>query len=284
VSTPSLKYSPETLLDSLVNAAYDRAKFWAGIILIMQALLFAGGVVAVFSARFSLSYPWVAVPLAMISAALGARASECKGLAESLKRHLENWSGFGRPLSNRMLADFRQKLPRSLPPEVDRLLREGNTYASKEQPGARRAADNLSESSWFSQHLAGWCAAALGVVFFVTLGSSLGLLFYAATNAPGTTASVLAAKCVSATLLFMMSGGAWRSWQGYKGFSARAKEIDDAAGALAATDSPDVCEVQRLWGEYQLARASAPLIPTWVWRLRRDRLDKDHKNLRTRTN
>jgi hypothetical protein len=278
------KRSPEELLDSLVNAAYDRAKFWAGIVLGIQALLFIGGVVAVFFSRFSLSYPWLAVPLAMISSALGARASEFKGLAESLKRRLENWSGFGRPLSKRMIADFRQELPNSLPLEVDQLLREGNTYASTEQPGARRAADNLSESSWFSHHLADWCAAALGVVFFVTLGSSLALLFYAAASVPGTKAGILAAKCVSATLLFMISGGAWRAWQGYKRFSVRAKEIDREAGALAAVESPDVCEVQRLLGEYQLARAAAPLIPTWVWRLRRHRLDEDHKNLRARTN
>ena len=98
------KRSPEELLDSLVNAAYDRAKFWAGIVLGIQALLFIGGVVAVFFSRFSLSYPWLAVPLAMISSALGARASEFKGLAESLKRRLENWSGFGRPLSKRLIA------------------------------------------------------------------------------------------------------------------------------------------------------------------------------------
>lgn len=276
------KETPEKILHSLVNASFDRAKFWAGIVLTLQALLFIGGVAAVFCSGFSLSYPWVAVPLAMISSALGAHANVCKGSAESLKRSLENWSGFGRPLSKRMLADFRQDLPTSLPPALDELLREGNTYASTEKPGAKRTADNICESSWFSHHLAQYCASALGVVFFVTLASSLSLLFYAAAGMPGTTASVLAAKCISATLLFMMSGGAWRAWQGYKSFSARAKEIDAEVSALAATDAPDVCDVQRLLGEYQLARASAPLIPTWVWRLRRQRLDENYKNFRAR--
>lgn len=267
-------------MDSLVNAAYDRAKWWAGLVLILQVLLFVGGVVAVFAPQFSLTYPWIAVPLAMINAAIAGRAGECKGDAESLKRRLEFWAGFGRPLSGRMLADFRQKLPHSLPPEVDRLLREGNTYASAQPPGPKRAAENLGESAWFSRHLAGWCATALSFVFWITLGSALALLFYSAISLTGSHAGVSAAKCVSATLMFILSGGAWRAWQGYKSFSSRAKEIDDEAARLAATANPDVWEVQRLWGEYQLARSAAPLIPTWVWKLRRHRLDSDHKTLR----
>ena len=280
--TPAIsKKSPEEVLHSLVNAAYDRAKFWAGFVHLSQTVLFVGGVVAVFTSRFSLAYPWVAVPVAMICSILAAYASECKGLAESLKRRLENWSGFGRPLSTRMLADFRQKLPGGLAPEFDQLLREGNTYASPEQPGPRRSAQNLSESAWFSHHLAGWCASALGVILFLTLCSSLSLLLYSAISVPSTTAAVLAAKCISATLLFMLSGGAWRAWRSYMSFSTRAKEIAAEAADLAAEDATDVGEVQRLWGEYQLARASAPLIPTWVWRLRRRRLDEDHKNFRT---
>jgi hypothetical protein len=276
------KNTPEDILHSLVNAAYNRAKYWAGVVLFMQVALFIGGVVAVFFSGFSLTYPWVAVPLAMLSAAFAARAGGCKTVAESLKRHLESWSGFGRQPSMRMLADFRQELPRSLPAEVDQLLRQGNTYASTGPAGGKRAAENLCESSWFSYHLAGWCANALSVVFSVTLVLALAFLFFLATEVPSTTARVYAAKCVSATLLFMMSGGAWRAWQGYKSFSARAKEIDTAAALLAAEATPDVCEVQRLWGEYQLARACAPLIPTWVWRLRRDRLDEGHKTLRMR--
>lgn len=281
-TTRSPKKSPEEFLDSLVNAAYDRAKFWAGVVLCMQALLFVGGVLAVFFSRFSLNYPWVAVPLAMLSAVLSTKANECKRLAESLKRQLESWAGFGRPLSLRMIADLRQKLPDTLPPEVDQLLREGNTYASTEKPGPRRAADNLCESSWFSHHLAGWCASVIGGVFLVALMSSLGLLFYVAVEVPANSAGVYAAKCVSATMLFIMSGGAWRAWQGYRSFSARTKEIDSDAARLADEEAPDICEVQRLLGEYQLARASAPLIPTWVWRLRRHRLDEDHKNFRMR--
>ena len=83
------------------------------------------------------------------------------------------------------------------------------------------------------------------------------------------------AKFVAATLLFLISVGTLRSWLAYAALSQKAGDIDGEAGRLVAAGKVDAFEAQRLLAEYQLARASAPLVPTWVWRLHRESLNKN---------
>jgi hypothetical protein len=33
-------------------------------------------------------------------------------------------------------------------------------------------------------------------------------------------------------------------------------------------------DVLKLWQDYQLARASAPIVPTWIWKKREKKLNK----------
>jgi|ERR1700693_2342127 len=98
---------PTKVLETLVNRAYDRAKRWAGAGMILQVVLFGAGGVAIFWPAVTLSYPWIAVPLALVGAEIARRAGTYKGLAETAKRmnmfwvsgssrHLGNWRTCGR--------------------------------------------------------------------------------------------------------------------------------------------------------------------------------------------
>lgn len=258
-----------------MNAAFDKAKSWAGAVLILQAALFLAGIIAIFAPHFTISYPWIALPLALLGAGLTSHAARLKGMAETVKRQHEYVAGFGRVPSGRQLADLRMNLPEGLPAELDRLLREGITYSSAKPPGPVRVLENLSESAWFSKHLAAYCTRSLAAVFVITMVIAVSLLLLCATTLTGTSVGIAAAKCVSATLLFLISVGTVRSCFGYHRFAQKAAEIDTEACSLAANQTPDPCETQRLLAEYQLARASAPLIPTWVWRFRRKRLNQN---------
>ena len=98
----------------------------------------------------------------------------------------------------------------------------------------------------------------------------MALLLLSATSLSGTPVGLVAAKFISATLVFLISIGTLRSWLAYAALSQKAGDLDAEAGRLLAAGKLDAFEAQRLLAEYQLARASAPLVPTWVWRLRRD--------------
>ncbi len=263
------------VIEGLVNQAYDKAKWWAGSAIGLRAALFVAGVVAIFLAEFTLSYPWIALPVALVAALISGRASKFKGMAERAKRQHEYLAGFGVVPSRGMLADLRVSLGRELPPETDRLLRKGITYSSGKPPGAERVLENLCESAWFTKHLADWCARALRALFVGTVGIAVALLLLSATSLSGTPVGIVAAKFVAATLIFLISIGTLRSWLAYAALSQKAGDVDIEAGRLLTTGDSDAFESQRLLAEYQLARASAPLVPTWVWRLRRDFMNQN---------
>ncbi len=268
------------VLGTLVNRAYDRAKTWAGVGLCLQILLFGAGVVAIFWPAVTLSYPWVAVPLALIGAEIARRASNYKGMAEAAKRQHEYVVGFGLKPSTAQLADLRQSLQNELSPEMDRLLKLGITYASTEPYGPRRALENLCESSWYTKHLANRCMMWVGATVMISMTVAISLLLWSSSSLPGTFAGFAAAKSVAATFTFLISVGAVRSWVGFAKLSHKAKDIDSEACKLLAGGEPDGIEVQRLLSEYQIARASAALIPTRMWRLHQNSMNEDWK-LRT---
>lgn len=262
------------IIEGLVNQAYDKAKWWAGSVIGLQTALFIAGIIAIFFSKFTLSYPWIALPLALLGAWMSGRAAKFKGMAERAKRQHEYLAGFGVAPSGGMLADLRVGLANELPAETDRLLRQGITYSSGKPPGVARVLENLCESGWFTKHLADWCACTLRALFLATVGIAVVLLLFSATSLSGTPVGIVAAKFVAATMIFLISIGTLRSWLAYAALSQKAGDIDAEADRLLAAGKLDAFEAQRLLSEYQLSRASAPLVPTWVWRLRRETLNK----------
>jgi hypothetical protein len=261
---------------TLVNRAYDRAKRWAGGVLSLQVVLFLSGIVAIFWPTVTLTYPWIALPLAFVAAFIAGRASKFKGMAESLKRTHEYLSGFAHKPSGSRLADLKQSLSAGLAPEADELLKKGITYSSSEKPGPRRILENLSESAWYTKHLSLSCAYGLGTIFLTAFAVAITLLVLSATSLAGTVVGLASAKCVAATLLFLMSIGMIRSVLAYYKMSQTSDSIDaEACQLLSRAEEPTVFEAQRLLAEYQLARAAAPLVPTWVWKFRRNSLNED---------
>ena len=141
--------------------------------------------------------------------------------------------------------------------------------------------ENLSESAWFTKHLAAWCAVRLGAVFVLTVVFAVVLLLVLFTSQTGLPFRVAAAQCLSATLSSLLSLGVLHSWMAFKDYSQKAGEIDAEAQRLLKAGAADAFEAERALSEYQLLRASGPSIPTWVWKSQRDRLNQSWKDLKT---
>ncbi len=217
------------VLEKLVNRAYDRAKRWSpGEYLYFKPGSFAA-VLAIFWPAWTLTYPWLAFPIALFGAWISARASKFKSMAESAKRQHEYVVGFGVKPSGAQLADLRQDLKNELSPEMANLLKLGITYASGEPQGPRRGLENLCESAWFTKHLARRCVFWVAGTFIVTLVVGVSLLLYSTANISGTEAGTAAAKSVAATFTFLISVGSIRSGVGYAKLSRKAEKIDGEA-------------------------------------------------------
>src|ERR1700736_2914718 len=103
------------VIEGLVNRAYDKAKWWAGSVIALQTTLFVTGVITIFVPQFTLSYPWIALPLALVGVWISGQAAKFKRMAESAKRLHEYLAGFGVVPSRGMLADLRVSLATELP-------------------------------------------------------------------------------------------------------------------------------------------------------------------------
>jgi hypothetical protein len=262
------------VLIQLQNTAFWKAKLWCGILVGLQVFLFFGGLVSIFSEPWSLEYPWLAFPLAVAGALITARASYLKGRAEFLKRQHEYLDGLDSQPSARTLVNLRAELPLELRPEVERLLTEGVTYASDSPVGLKRMLEIICESAFFSQYLAGRCAIYLMGLLVVTGVLAVSFLLFCLHTLHDAGTSVTAARSVAATLVFLISVGTIRSWRGYAIFSTKADQAHAEAARLLARETLEPCEAHRLLSEYQIARATAPLIPTTVWKLHRSRLNQ----------
>lgn len=267
----------KTELQNLANKAFDRAKLWSGVAHALQILIYLAGAVAVLYPKITLQYPWIALPLAAISLGINTRANSLRSDAEMLKRNLESFDGFGFPVEGRMLADLRQKLNIKLSDQKLELLRKGNTYASDEPVGAKRAAQNLAESTWYSKQLSKYAFQWLSGIFVISLLISISLLLYSAISLSGSSVGISASRCVAATLIFIISGGILKALQGFHSFAHKAEQIDNEVSVLITQDAFDTYRVKHLLGEYQLARAQAPLIPTFVWKIHRKTMNQNFK-------
>ena len=264
------------ILRRLQNIALNRAKRWAGIAITIQLALFVLGVLAVFVPSASLTcYPWIGIPVALGASFVAGHAARLRSTGESLKRQHELADGLGRLPSHSHLADVQHDLGNSLCPKLAQLLAKGVTYDSARPVGPARVLENLVESSWYSKHLAKYVGGWLLITFILCLVISIAALLWCLVNLHDSVASTNAAKCIAATLLFMLSVGLIRSYQGYTRFAEKCGTCESQATEQLKVDPGDLYQAQRLLSEYQLARAGAPMIPTWIWKHRRQDLERD---------
>lgn len=267
----------DRVLKDLINVCFRRAKTLTGWYLALQTIIYLAGVVTVFIPTVPLTYPAVALILVLISEFISMRMDNTRDTAEELKRIHDQWEGFGIPPPKNRLADLRVRMGGKISREVGRVLNQGLTFSSAKPVGPVRVLENVHESAWYSKHLAAWCGRMLGILFIGTIVSAVVVLLIVAKESQS---GATAAECVASTLAFVVSVGVLRTWRSFMTFSLDAAQTEEEAQRHLATERCVDVDVQRLLSEYQLARAAAPLIPTWVWRLWRNKLNKTWKELK----
>lgn len=66
---------------------------------------------------------------------------------------------------------------------------------------------------------------------------------------------------------------------GYYGFGRKAAQIEEKIENLIKLKTFDDTEAIKVVQEYHIARASAPLIPSWVWKQMRNDLNEQGKRI-----
>lgn len=158
-------------------------------------------------------------------------------------------------------------------------------FASKEISGWKRAMHNLQESSWWSKHLAEsmgrYCfvlTIALTVISILTLiGSSL-FTVYSQPQISMAEQTTSVNRLVISLLLFISSLGLIPLTINYFSFNEKAEKSEKLATELLKAETEDnMIQAIKAFNEYHLARAAAPLIPSWLWRKKNNALNEAWK-------
>ena len=60
----------------------------------------------------------------------------------------------------------------------------------------------------------------------------------------------------------------------YYDFSGQSELIEKAANELLQGEQENIVPALKLWQDYHVSRSTGPMIPTWLWLLRRGDLNK----------
>lgn len=152
------------------------------------------------------------------------------------------------------------RLRRRLPSSGD-----DNYFASEDEIGPVRALQNLQESSWWSKHLTkrmSYITSAVGAAFF---GVSLLVLLISINTVSDFDRLTSIGRVVTSAMMLVLSLGIFRLTLGYYSFGKKAERIEEESMRLLKS-GPNELSAVKAWQEYHVARASAPLIPSLLWK------------------
>ena len=248
------------------------AKFWFYTSLLLKAAIFVLGASAVFFSFFSGGHAFSGGSPFHRFGSSRWRSDDFKGTAEKIKRQLEEHDGFGWNISESDLANVMAECPKRFLATLSHEQLAGSVFASGTGKGPRRAVENLRESAWWSKHLAKITATGLKLIILILFVGAISALLVSIKTVADRAVLANIAKVVTSTLVLGFSLGLLRLLQSYLVFSQKAGDAEQK-GERLLKEEVEAVDAVRVLSSYQMARASAPLLPTFVWKLNKDRLN-----------
>ncbi|ULH17812.1 hypothetical protein MF271_21675 (plasmid) [Deinococcus sp. KNUC1210] len=244
-----------------------RLFFWA---LVLRLLVLLLGLLGTFvTGAWSLQLVVALFFFSLVAEGLGLSSDHQKGEAEGLLRKVDFWKGFGWVMSSAERRRLGAREPR---------LQETTLYFASEAPlSARRAMENLVEQAWWSAELHRWMGNLVvgGVIALVLLTLMFILMVLAQVSSAGSPFQTV--KLASGLLNLAFSLGLLKLYFGYQRMQRAAEAAEAAAERLLKQSDIDALEALRLYANYHVARASAPLIPDAIYHIRQEELNQRWK-------
>jgi hypothetical protein len=251
---------------------FATAKRWWGLSLLAKVLATAVGAAGVL-APIPVGVTALSVfGLTILSELFAFWSDSTKGLVQKLQDKLDLEDSLGWAISNEELRDIVFQAPGWVKKDASQRTLPRTYFASKQPEGVLRALENTEESAWWSRHLAWKMFVFSLTAILVILGLALVTLLTTAFVGDGDI-QTKTARLVIALLSLLPSLGVIKLVIGYYKFHQAASRVQEKAKQMAK-GRPSQAETLKLVYEYQLARASAPLIPEWVYNRHQDELNK----------
>jgi succinate dehydrogenase hydrophobic anchor subunit len=259
-------------LRTLNQAQFLSAKrFWSAAI-VTKITIFGLGIWAIFLASPPAYLPQILLFLAVVSELLQIHSDEVKSQAEALLRTLDICRSFGRQISEADKRDIVANVPRAIRKRFAGKQLPDLYFASTQSEGPKRAVENLIESAWYTRRQTGAIAALylFMIIGLLTLSIIALIITIRETNNLQFEEQII--RVVTAWLLLIVSLNMLKSVWSYFKMYQRCQKTELICNHLLLSQVTEA-DALKQWYEYQMARASSPLLPNWLWRLMGPSLD-----------
>jgi hypothetical protein len=256
-----------------INAkTFRKAKKWYLGYVISQFAVLAFAITSIFT-EVNSKLNAIIVFLGVLTAELVRwRSDYWKSQGESAKRKWEMADGFGVSVDGKYIADWLASKPRGLLSDVSDYEIRGLDFDSGQPLGPRRAVENTEESAWWSKHesrkMVVYMSFILVVVIvaaFIALALGIGAL--KAANVPQSGSSVqTVGGIICSVLMFVFSINLVRLLVEFWSFASEAEGILRRCAVLLKARNISQGDALAVMHDYQTARNSTPLIPTFIWK------------------
>ncbi len=257
-------------LQACSTLLFDRAKRWWTWTNRLRFGTVAFSIAATLLDASSLTTALVAALLALGAWWAQYKTDTARDQANDLRRQIDLQDGLGWPVSPLFLADLSAATHTEIAPGAPSEL----YFESTSEANAKRLAENVRETGFFSEHLSATAEQTMwGVTAALVLVAVSGL--FAALEFVDNIETLRTLGVVLATVLLAVEAtGVARLALDYQSFRKAACDAKTDADRLLAGTSVDTIEVVHVAETYYISRARAPLLPNWVYSRRRDELNR----------
>jgi hypothetical protein len=253
---------------------FDLTKQWWGYAWIAKLAVFLIGIPALFLTENSAWFAVVTGVVTFLGEAASIRSNDKKSIAERLLRNLDLNESFGWAISRIDIADAVVSLSKKQQSKFENGQTASAYFASAADPGWRRAMENLQESAWWSKHLSRSMATNMSWLTIILSAASFVFLICFSLVTPPTETATMVNRIIISLLLLTVSLGLIPLTRNYSSFAQKSEATEKAATELLRTTNDETTAAIKAWNEYHLARATAPLIPSRLWKWKADGLNK----------
>src|SRR4029077_7251146 len=132
----------------------------------------------------------------------------------------------------------------------------------------------VSESAWWTKHLAESMSHICTTSLVLGVICALVVLIISLETLHAHTVQVNAARIVTGFLMLLLSTGIIKLAIGYGSLAKKAGASEASAYRLLHTKQPAQLDAFRVMYEYHVDRAAGLIIPTWIWKWRKNELNQ----------
>jgi hypothetical protein len=233
---------------------------------------FLVGAGAVFLGTTPRYLPFVLFTMAVAAELFQWRSDVIKSRCESLLRKLDLCRSFDMEISEIDRRDIVLDLPREMRRRFSGSGVPDTYFTSPAPAGPRKAVENLVESAWYTKRQAdmmtAFCIVLISTIFMIAIAS----LIVASNEVTNAITRININRAVIAWLLLIFSLGMFKHGWAYYKLAERSDRTYNLGEHLLKGDLTETDAIKQ-WYEYQIGRASSPLLPDWLWKLKQDDLN-----------